>query len=98
MAKIDKAKIAAALDTKFQSMDIGEVTARQYLKRLLSHLLMQGEGFSGKRPFGNSGWENELAQPLIMAGAISGTIEDGYAEPDSDDEYTEALKALVSEL
>jgi hypothetical protein len=95
---MNRDKISAALDTKFDSMDLGEVTARQYLKRLLNDLLMKGECFSGKRPFGNSGWEHDLAKPLILAGVIEGSIEDGYAEPAVDDEYTEALKALVEAL
>ena len=96
---MDRDAIEAALDTKFESMDLGNITARGYLKRLLSDLLTQGESFSGKRPFGNSGWEHDLAKPLIMADAIKGSIdEDGYAEVKDEDEYEQALIALVEAL
>jgi len=92
-------EISAALDTDFESMDLGVVTARQYLKKLLTAVLMDGESFSGKRPFGNSGWEYELAIPLIKAEAMAGTIdEDGYAQDVDEGEYTEALKRLVAAL
>lgn len=91
--------ILAALDTEFESMDIGRVTARQYLKQLLGDLLEKGESFSGKRPWGNSGWEYELAVPLILAGAISGAVdEDGYAEVADESEYRTALAAMVEAL
>lgn len=95
---MDINSISDALDTRFDSMDIGTVTARQYLKRLLHDLLMKGESFSGKRPFGNSGWEHELANPLIQAGVISGEIVDGYAEITDEEEYQQALAALVAAL
>jgi hypothetical protein len=79
---VNKEKIAAALDTEFESMDIGRVTARGYLKALLEELLLKGESFSGKRPWGNSGWEHELAMPLCKAGVIEATIDDErYAYP-----------------
>ncbi len=93
-------KIALALDTEFECSDLGGVTTpRKYLKELLTTLLDLGESFSGKRPFGNSGWQNALATPLILAGAIEGDIdEDGYAEPANDLEYCDALAALVEAL
>lgn len=51
---------------------------REYLKLLLNHLWMQGEGFSGKRPFGSSGWEYELYEALLKAGLVDGEFdEDG---------------------
>lgn len=87
-----------ALDTQFESRDLGTLTARKYLKALLGELLLKGEGFSGKRPFGNSGWETELAKPLIEAGVIEGMIDDGYAEPADYGDYDRALEALVEAL
>lgn len=54
-------------------------TIRAFLHALLRGVLEQGEGFSGKRPFGDSGWEYELYEPLIRAGVIKGELdEDGY--------------------
>lgn len=48
-------------------------TVLDYLLRLLEQVRVQGEGFSGKRPFGNSSWEYGLyrvtADKLIL-GAI----------------------------
>lgn len=42
------------------SNDAGADTVKEYLVELLSTLWNEGEGFSGKRPFGTSGWEYEL--------------------------------------
>lgn len=51
-------------------------TIRDYLKGLLDSLWTQGEGFSGKRPFGNSGWRHDLYRPLIAAGFPAEDYED----------------------
>lgn len=59
--------------------DADAETIGDYLIELLLSLWHQGEGFSGKRPFGNSGWEHELCIPLVKAGLVKGSIdEDGY--------------------
>lgn len=61
--------------------DAGAKTVRGYLKELLTRLWEQGEGFSGKRPFGNSGWEHNLEVALVKGGAVQGALdEDGYVE------------------
>ena len=61
--------------------DAGAESIRGYLKALLEELFMNGEGFSGKRPFGNSGWEYELYTPLLKAGLVGGKFDgDGYLE------------------
>lgn len=66
---------AEALNISFYYADLDEtLTIRDYFKALLDRLWEQGEGFSGKRPFGNSGWEYDLQRPLVMAGVIAGTI------------------------
>jgi hypothetical protein len=70
----------AALSVVFDS-DAGDgLTVRGYLRRLLLELWDEEEGFSGKRPFGNSGWDWELYRPLVIAGFIAGEMED----PDED--------------
>lgn len=62
---------------KFYCDDLGcEVTVKVYLKELLATLWKQGEGFSSKRPFGNSGWECDLGHALLRGGAIDGLIDD----------------------
>ena len=65
-----------ALDIVFSSDAGDDLTIRDYFHALLQTLWDENEGFSGKRPFGNSGWEYDLYKPLIAAGAISGEIDD----------------------
>lgn len=68
------------LDLKLDNPDFPEnFTIRDYLRQLLTTLWVEKEGFSGKRPFGNSGWEYDLYKPLVAAGVVPGTLdEDGY--------------------
>lgn len=55
-----------------------EVTIKDYLMSLLSQLWHEKDTFSGKRPFGNSGWCFDVYQALIEGGHISGiVVEDG---------------------
>lgn len=63
----------SVLDTRRRTQDFDhEVTLREYLQSLLLTLLREGEGFSAKRPFGNSGWEWDVAAFLVQAGAVTG--------------------------
>lgn len=59
-----------------------EVTSpRGYFKALLRKLWDEGDGFSGKRPFGMSGWYMDLAETWIKAGYLEGQFDDdGYVE------------------
>jgi hypothetical protein len=63
-----------------QPNDANAETVRDYLIRLLILVWRDGEGFDGKRPFGNSGWEHELFTTLAKAGLIQ-------ASSDEDDYY-----------
>lgn len=63
-----KLTIQEILDLKVDD----ELTIRSYLELLLITLLKEGESFSGKRPFGNSGWEYDLYDALAKAGLIHG--------------------------
>ena len=57
-----------ALDTRFKS-DIGDSeTIRQYLYQLLRSVWRENEEFSGKRPFGNSGWQYDVYKALVNGG------------------------------
>lgn len=58
------------LDTPMQENDADAATIRDYLKALLLRLWEQGEGFDGKRPFGNSGWNTIFTKPS-PSGSIS---------------------------
>jgi hypothetical protein len=58
-----------------------EISIRQYLYDLMSTLWTETDGFDGKRPFGNSGWDYEVYASLIKHGLIPGSLdEDGYIE------------------
>lgn len=86
------------LDLPMGSNDANAHTVRDYLKALLKELWNEGEGFSGKRPFGNSGWEGELYYPLVKAGLVHGEIDGSYAECVDEDAANrlifEAIEAL----
>lgn len=69
------------LDLALPDNDSGADTVRGYLIALLTEVWRDGEGFSGKHPFGNSGWEWDLYVPMVRAGIISGKLdEDGYMD------------------
>ena len=55
-------------------------TIGEYLIQLLATLWDEQDGFSGKRPFGNSGWEYDLYVPLVKANIISGDIDEEYGD------------------
>lgn len=86
------------LDLPMSDNDAGASTIGEYLITLLEELWIEGEGFSGKRPFGNSGWEYELYKPLIEASKIKGSLDgDGYIEDvDSEGANKIILKAIKS--
>ena len=87
------------LDYEFNFEDCGAGSIREYFYMLLHTLYRQGEGFSGKRPFGNSGWESDIFEAFVEMGAIKGKIvrdEDGYLE-DFQCNYEKAWE-LTSEL
>lgn len=59
--------------------DAGAKTVGEYLAKLLKTLLEEEESFSGKRPFGNSGWIHEPLHALVAGGAVAGALDgDGY--------------------
>lgn len=84
------------LDIEMQENDSGANTIRGYLKALLWTLFNEGEGFSGKRPFGNSSWEYDLYIALVAAKAVDGTLtEDGYIDTV---DYKEANKLIFEAI
>lgn len=69
------------LATPMQANDAEAATIGEYLAALLLGVWHEGEGFDGKRPFGNSSWECEIHVALVSAGLIAGTLdEDGYLD------------------
>lgn len=69
---------------RFDSSDLGSTTPRQYLHDLLRVLWEEKEGFSGKRPFGNSCWEYDLARALIKSGVVEGSLDEDDCVDDVD--------------
>lgn len=69
------------LNLEMGQNDAEAPTIREYLRQLLCCLWNKGESFSGKRPFGNSGWEYDLYAALVKGKAVEGALdEDGYLE------------------
>lgn len=62
------------LDLPMGSNDADAATIRDYFKALLVEVWTQGESFSGKRPFGNGGWHEEVERILIMNGLCPGKL------------------------
>ena len=82
------------LEIPMQENDAGAKTIREYLIKLLTVLWEEQEGFSGKRPFGNSGWDFELYEALVKAKAVDGKFDDdGYLE----EVDTKTARRLISQ-
>jgi hypothetical protein len=60
---LTKDQLRELLDTSLEERDLKKtMTVRQYLLKLLSTLWLEDECFNGKRPFGNSGWQDQINQ------------------------------------
>lgn len=99
--KINRYDGAVILALPMQDNDADAATIRDYLVALLVEVWADGEGFSGKRPFGNSGWSGELFIPLVKAGIIDGQLDEDDNLDDCDDRAGElaihaAIKALAA--
>lgn len=85
-----------ALDKKFDAHDRNKkLTYRKYFNDLLTQLFSEGEGFSGKRPFGNSGWDYGLTLGLVQIGAVAGDYEEG---PDDIAEANQFIFDMIDAL
>ena len=81
------------------SNDARADSIRTYLKALLTTLMKKGEGFSGKRPFGNSGWEYDMCIPLIKAGLVEGKLDgDGYIDSFNEDAAVQLIYKAINAL
>ena len=79
-----KMRVDQVLDLKIKDSVLGEsVSIRKYLKSILVELIEQGESFSGKRPFGDSDWLNDLYGPLADVGLIDRSNNHGEISYDS---------------
>jgi hypothetical protein len=68
-------------------------SVRHYLGLLLLTVWRQKEGFSGKRPFGNSSWEYDLYRSLIEAGLLPGQLDENGLVEKMDHQIGHALIA-----
>lgn len=91
--------VANILDLPMELNDAGATTIRAYLQALLTKLIQDEECFSGKRPFGNSGWMHDLYKPIIKAGLAGGELdEDGNVEDCDDAEVEELILQAIESL
>lgn len=87
------------LDLPMDENDADAATVRDYMKALLRAVLTETEGFSGKRPFGNSGWDWDMHKPLVRAGLVKGTLDaDGYLDAHDAEAADKMLLAAVNDL
>jgi hypothetical protein len=91
-------KNAAAYSFKCDAFPKG-TTIRWYLIELLAKVWEQGEGFNGKRPFGNSGWENDLYLPLVAGGFVKGELdEDGCLDLVDNESANTLVFAIIESM
>lgn len=82
------------------SAGAGAATVGEYFGHLLATLWSEGEGFSAKRPFGNSGWQYDVYIALARAGLIDGLMldENGYVDEFSPEAQRAADDLIVAAI
>lgn len=100
MTKISTETARRVLDLELGENDAGAATVRDYLVALLTELWSQGENFGGKRPFGNSGWQDDIYVPMIRAGLATGSVDDAFGgiRDFYQHEADELIQAAIAEL
>lgn len=94
----DKSMLSA-LEVRFDSDAGDDITVRDYLRTLLTTLWDEQESFSGKRPFGNSGWEFEPMIALAKAGFIDlGPVDEEGTPYNWTKEQANKAHAYISDL
>lgn len=87
------------LEIKLKQNDASAETIGDYLKTLLIKLWSDEEEFSGKRPFGNSGWQWTIYESLIENNIINGELdEDGFISTLSVDERKKADSLILEAI
>jgi hypothetical protein len=94
-------RLDAVLDSWIDRHDIGDtpVTVRKYLSLLLHQIWIDSDSFSGKRPFGNSGWKCDIYDSLVNNGFIVGRLdEDGSAVEFDRNEADLLVRGCISRM
>lgn len=87
------------LEITMEPNDSGADTIKGYLKELLTTIWVEEDGFSGKRPFGNSSWQYEIYKALIVAGAVKGELDDdGYVEYIDTEKANKLVQSAIAAL
>lgn len=98
MAEWTDEQLDAALALRFDSDAGRDLTIREWLISLLTRVWIEQDEFSGKRPWGNSGWDYDVYLPLIKAGLVSGEVggeDEGEWLDDVDSDTGRALVAAM---
>ena len=96
---LSSANIDATLAVRFDSDAGSDLTLRQWLVDLLARVWDEQEMFSGKRAWGNSGWDWDPLPALIRAGFVEGSFdEDGYPQPDDGPAYQALIARCIERL
>jgi hypothetical protein len=92
--------LPAILALEFDCGDLNQpMTIRNYLLTLLATLWEEEEGFSGKRPFGNSGWKHDVHRALVTAGVVTGTLDrDGWLDTCDDKAADAVIQACIAHM
>jgi hypothetical protein len=95
-----KESVNIELMDKVLSTEINEgETIKEYLCGLLLTLWAEKEGFSGKRPFGDSGWNWDLIRALALNGLVEATFdEEGYIETMDNIEEAKAEQMITNAI
>ncbi len=65
------------LERKYIFVSLGySCSFKEYFKALVSQVWKDGEGFSGKRPWGNSGWQHDVYEILASEGVVPGRMDE----------------------
>ena len=90
---MNQENLQSVLNAPMKPNDAEASTIGEYLCNLLLALWEEGERFSGKRPFGNSGWEHDIKIALAENDLI-GSVIDPYDNTVVDWDDVEAYKVI----
>jgi hypothetical protein len=97
---MSEANVRAVATTRLNDgNEAGAQTVEGYLRALLAELWRDEEGFNGKRPFGNSGWQSDIYGPLVRERLVPGKLDaDGCLVQVDSREADKAVLAVIAGL